>query len=88
MESKDFEPPKKGEARTPLTDDVEVIVCDECLQASCWQGEFMCDGSRDAGIGVLTVGELRKLNRENEEYWPKSLAPTEPVTLRRLQAAP
>lgn len=27
-----------------------ITVCDECLQASCWHGEFMCETSVSAGI--------------------------------------
>jgi hypothetical protein len=52
-----------------LPDDYRVTVCDVCFQASCWQGVFMCDEARDAGIVVKTVGELRKMKRENESYW-------------------
>lgn len=48
---------------------VSVTVCDKCLQASCWQGIFMCDEARTAGTVVKTVGELRELNLENEDYW-------------------
>jgi hypothetical protein len=47
----------------------KVTVCDACLQASCWQGIFMCDEARDAGIVVKTVAELRELKLENEDYW-------------------
>jgi hypothetical protein len=46
-----------------------IEVCDRCLCACCWYGEFMCDGARHAGTRVMTVGELRLLNRENEENW-------------------
>jgi len=28
-----------------LKDDDKIVVCAECLQASCWLGEFMCDKS-------------------------------------------
>ncbi len=54
-----------------LPDDYRVTVCDRCLQASCWQGEFMCDDAREAGTIVKTVGELRKLHREHEDYWKR-----------------
>lgn len=47
----------------------KVTVCDACLCASCWQGIFMCEEARDAGIVVKTVAELRSLNLENEDYW-------------------
>lgn len=46
-----------------------VTVCDHCLQASCWQGLFMCQQSREAGIVYKTVAELRKLGLENPCYW-------------------
>lgn len=50
-------------------DDERITVCDKCLQASCWQGSFMCDDARTAGTVVKTVSELRKLNLEHESYW-------------------
>jgi hypothetical protein len=46
-----------------------VTVCDNCLQASCWQGIFMCWESRDAGTVEMTVSELRLLSLEHERYW-------------------
>jgi hypothetical protein len=52
-----------------IKDEDRVTVCDNCLQASCWQGIFMCDEARDAGVVVKTVAELRKLKLENESYW-------------------
>lgn len=52
-----------------LSEADRVTVCDKCLQASCWQGTFMCDDARTAGTTVKTVAELRKLNREHEDYW-------------------
>lgn len=50
-------------------DDAKVLVCDACLKASCWYGEFMCQESAGAGLKILTVGDLRKLNLEHEDYW-------------------
>jgi len=50
---------------------LRVTVCDRCLQASCWQGEFMCDEARYAGTTTKTVAELRKLNLEHPDYWTK-----------------
>lgn len=48
----------------------KVTVCDRCLRACCWQGEFMCDDARGAGTTEKTVGELRQLKRgEHEDYW-------------------
>ena len=46
-----------------------VEVCDKCLTASCWYGEFMCDEADCAGTIFVTVSELRKDNREDEYYW-------------------
>ena len=33
-----------------MNDNNIIIVCDKCLQASCWYGEFMCDEAKHAGI--------------------------------------
>ena len=52
-----------------VADNLLVLVCDHCLRACCWYGEFMCNDARHAGLKVLTIGELRKLNREHEGYW-------------------
>ena len=50
----------------------EITVCASCLQASCWLGNFMCENARGAGTKILSVDELRRLNREHPEYWFKS----------------
>ncbi len=49
-----------------------IEVCDACLQASCWYGEFMCDKAKHAGIVLKTRAELRELDRENPSYWSDS----------------
>lgn len=49
-----------------------VTVCDKCLRASCWRGEFHCDHAREAGTTVKTVEELRTLNLESPDYWKES----------------
>lgn len=46
-----------------------VTVCDRCLRASCWQGEFYCDDYRIAGLIEKTRAELMALNLENSHYW-------------------
>lgn len=46
-----------------------VQVCDKCLTASCWYGEFMCQKSRDAGVMLLPVRRLREINLEHKENW-------------------
>lgn len=50
-------------------DDKIIEVCDNCLKASCWHGEFMCDNSCSAGTKLKTIAELKKLALENKEYW-------------------
>lgn len=62
-------PRPQDSAKAELTGAEKVLVCDACLRACCWYGEFMCDDSRGAGLTILTVAELRKLDREHEEYW-------------------
>jgi hypothetical protein len=52
-----------------MNDDSKVLVCDKCLRASCWYGEFFCDDAVGADLKIMTVGDLRKLNREHEDYW-------------------
>ncbi len=56
-----------------MKDDDLIPVCDECYMASCWQGMFMCEKSRDAGVIDVSVKELRLLRLEHEQYWrPRS----------------
>jgi hypothetical protein len=55
-------------------DDV-ITVCDHCMRACCWQGEFMCDGARSAGTVDRTVSELRAGSYgESEDYWKRHMA--------------
>lgn len=56
----------------PVEHDVSpktVTVCDKCLQASCWQGIFMCDEAQFAGTVEKTIDELKALNLEHPDYW-------------------
>ena len=46
-----------------------VTVCSECLQASCWHGEFMCERARGAGVTTRTVAVLRALGREHPQRY-------------------
>lgn len=46
-----------------------ITVCDKCLQASCWQGIFMCWESLEAGTVEKTVAELRELDLESPSFW-------------------
>lgn len=55
-----------------LKPDDKVTVCDKCYMASCWQGHFMCEESRDAEIVDVPVRELRLLKLEHEQYWTAS----------------
>lgn len=65
-----------GIVEDELIDNRGVTVCDRCLQASCWQGIFMCEDSETAGTVDLPRSTLRMLDRENEDYWshPATLA--------------
>ena len=51
-----------------------VTVCDKCLQASCWQGEFMCDKAHTAGTMEKTIEELTILKLEHPSHWKQVLA--------------
>jgi len=56
-----------------MSDSAKVLVCDKCLRAGCWYGEFMCDGAGSAGRKIMTIGQLQALpddgNREHQDYW-------------------
>ena len=53
-----------------MVDDKAVVtVCDACLQASCWQGVFMCQAATGAGTVDKLVSELRALGLEHEDWW-------------------
>ena len=54
-----------------MSDSKKIIVCDACLQASCWQGEFMCEQAREAGTTEKTREELIELELEHPSYWDK-----------------
>lgn len=61
--------PPFDEPKDPDPVEVKIIVCDKCLCASCWQGEFYCDAAKTAGTREMTRAELEKLNLENSSYW-------------------
>lgn len=46
-----------------------IVVCAECLQASCWHGVFMCDRSRTADIVEMPIERLREMALEHPENW-------------------
>jgi hypothetical protein len=52
-----------------MSDDDKVTVCAECLRASCWHGEFMCEKARHADVTVRTVRQLKQLGREHPSHW-------------------
>lgn len=60
---------KLEQARKGPPDSDLITVCDKCLRASCWQGIWMCEESKWAGIIQKTKKELRDLDRENPSYW-------------------
>ena len=53
--------------------DCMITVCAECLQASCWQGAFMCDDFMEAGTTEKSVKELKELNFEHSDYWKEEI---------------
>ncbi len=56
-------------ATTDLPGDLAITVCAECLEATCWQGTFMCQESRNANIIALPVKRLLVATREHPSYW-------------------
>jgi hypothetical protein len=58
--------------------DPTITVCSKCLNAACWQGEFMCWESAGANIVNRKVSTLiRKQGagyHEHPDYWNKHLA--------------
>lgn len=50
---------------------LKITVCDSCLTAACWQGEFYCQDFKTAGTCDLPVSRLLKLKREHPDWWRK-----------------
>ena len=46
-----------------------IYVCKNCLTASCWYGEFMCDEAQISGIVRMEIAQLRRLKREHPDNW-------------------
>ena len=65
-------------AQRTADEDRLVTVCDQCLRASCWQGDLYCDNHKTAGTTRLPVRDLRSLGREHESYW-------EPARIQRIE---
>ncbi len=64
--------------RPPLPDDLQITVCDACLCASCWQGEFYCEEARSAGTVRKTITEMRALHEageiaESPDWWERDV---------------
>jgi hypothetical protein len=49
-----------------------ITVCSECLQASCWHGEFMCERARNAGTVKKGERELERLALEHPSNYAKA----------------
>jgi hypothetical protein len=46
-----------------------ITVCGNCLEASCWQGEFYCQEYKTAGTIQMTRAALREMGLESPDYW-------------------
>lgn len=46
-----------------------IMVCANCLCASCWHGEFYCEEYKTADVIEKPVSELNKLNREHPDHY-------------------
>lgn len=66
--------------------DFKVTVCSECLQASCWLGEFYCEQHREASTVIKTVRELHALGPLEDAGWWFKGADTGKVNYRFLEA--
>jgi hypothetical protein len=45
-----------------------ITVCDKCLTASCYQGIFVCQSYKYAGIVQKSRSELLELGKEHQDY--------------------
>lgn len=61
---------------TAQDEGIWVTVCDKCLCASCWQGEFYCSEYRTAGTVEKHISELRARKLESAHYWLPTEGPT------------
>ncbi|KKK63314.1 hypothetical protein LCGC14_2995510 [marine sediment metagenome] len=52
-----------------MTNSTLVTVCDKCLRASCWNGEFMCDQAQSAGVIYAKMDDLIDLDLEHWSHW-------------------
>lgn len=44
-------------------------VCDRCLTASCWAGQFFCQENKLAGITVISRKQFAQLRLEHADYF-------------------
>ncbi|MFW9879538.1 MAG: hypothetical protein ACFFG0_41205 [Candidatus Thorarchaeota archaeon] len=51
--------------------DYFVEVCDNCLRASCWHGDFMCEDAQNVGTKIMKASELRELSIEHESNFSR-----------------
>lgn len=49
-----------------------VVVCDNCLRASCVQGVNLCRNYIDASTVLKSIPELRMLGLEHDKYWEEA----------------
>ena len=62
-----------------------ITVCDACLTAACWQGEFYCQEYKTAGVVNLPVSRLLALKREHPDWWLKDPQAVEWRQMGRLR---
>ncbi len=48
-----------------------ITVCSACLRASCWHGEFFCEGHYVAGTVKKTERQLAEINREHPHHYSR-----------------
>lgn len=66
-----------------LPDDWTITVCNACGLACCWQGEFMCDDAKFAGIERITIKDAREKPRgEHPSYWLRDVDVIENIRSR------
>ena len=57
------------EVEAALSGEILITVCGRCLRASCWQGQFFCEGYRNADIRHMHRYELQALALEDASWW-------------------
>ena len=53
----------------PTTNGRMITVCSNCLRASCWHGNFMCDDAKNAGTVEKSEYDLADLNLEHHSHY-------------------